>query len=327
MAPDHYPRLRGDVGGTHARFGWRDAPAGPVHSVETLRCAEHPSLGHAMRAYLERHALPAPRGCAIGIANPVTGDVVRMTNHHWAFSVSALAREFALARLAVVNDFTALALALPDLGPEQLLPVGAGRSEPGSPLGVIGPGTGLGVSGLMANREGQRVPISGEGGHVTLAAMDDRESRVIDFLRQRFGHASAERALSGPGLVNLYLALSEGRGLRPEIPSPAEVVARADTDAVCAEAVDVFCALLGSVAGNLALTLGARGGIYLGGGIVPRIAGRLGLSLFRERFEGKGRLRDSLRGIPTWIIRAEVSPALIGASHALDAQMGVTARS
>jgi glucokinase len=319
MVEDTYPRLVADVGGTNARFAWIAAPDAPPAQIATYHCDDHASLTRAVRHYLAEHALPGPRWAAIGIATPVTGDAVRMTNHPWAFSIEQVRKDLGLERLAVVNDFTALALSLPVLEPADLLRVGGGEPALGAPLALLGPGTGLGVSGLLFARGGQAaVPISGEGGHVTLAAADDLEAQVIELLRRRFGHVSAERALSGPGLSNLHEALARIRGESRPAMSAAQITAAAPSDAHCAAVVDLFCALLGNVAGNLALTLGARGGVYVGGGIVPRIAEQLARSRFRERFEAKGRFRDYLAAIPTWLLVAEDSPALVGAARALE---------
>ena len=318
MAGDaSFPRLVGDVGGTHARFAWIAAPAAPPAQVATYACADFASLTQAIGRYLADHADARPRWAAIGIATAVTGDEVRMTNHPWAFSIAQVQRELGLERLLVLNDFTALALSLPALDATQLRQVGGGAAATGAPLALLGPGTGLGVSGLLPAR-GAAVPISGEGGHVTLAATDAREAAVIELLRRRFGHASAERALSGPGLENLHQALAQLEGESRPAMSAAQITAAAQTDAHCAEVVELFFGLLGNVAGNLALTLGARGGVYVGGGIVLHIGDRIGDSPFRERFESKGRFRDYLAAIPTWIVTAPESPALIGAARALD---------
>jgi glucokinase len=189
-------------------------------------------------------------------------------------------------------------------------------------LAVIGPGTGLGVSGLVADGRGGWRVIVGEGGHVTLPAATAREASLLAVLRERFGHVSAERALSGPGLVNLYDAACRLDGEAPEALLPAQVMARsepgtAEHSVQCEEALRVFAALLGTVAGNVALTLGARGGVFIGGGIVPRLGARFATLPFRARFEDKGRFRGYLEAIPTWVITAE-SPALLGAARALD---------
>lgn len=316
-----YPRLLGDIGGTNARFAWLSAPGQPPSLIDSYHCADHASLQDAMRHYLDDKRLPGPRWCAIGIANPVVGDLVRMTNHDWQFSIEAVRAQFGMERLLVINDFTALALALPALPAADLRQVGPGAAVVHSPLGLIGPGTGLGVSGLLPARGGRSaIPINGEGGHVTLAGASSLEDAVIARLRARYGHASAERAISGPGLVNLYVALCELQGVAPEPLDAAAVTARsgAGGDARCIEAVDLFFALLGTVAGNLALSLGARGGMYIGGGIVPRLGERIDRSAFRERFESKGRFREYLRDIPTYVVQASTSPALLGAARALE---------
>ncbi len=321
MDSSTFPRLVGDVGGTNARFAWQADAATPLSDVTTLPCADHPTLQAAMQHYLARLGRGAPRWCAIGIANPVVGDHVRMTNHHWSFSIEAVRQLLGLERFLVINDFTALALSLPALASDEVRQVGAGQSVTGAPVGLLGPGTGLGVSGLLPARGIQRaIPINGEGGHVTLAATDALEESVIRRLRERFGHASAERALSGPGLVNLYVALCEVHGETAQPLEAADVSARAATgeDARCVQAVELFFSFLGNVAGNLALSLGARGGVYIGGGIVPRLGRAIDNSRFRERFEAKGRFAGYLQDIPTLVVQARVSPALLGAARALD---------
>ncbi len=316
-----HPRLVGDVGATNARFAWVAAPGTPPASAASYRCADFASLQDAMRHYLQAHALPPPRWAAIGIANPVTGDQVRMTNRDWGFSIEAVRQQFGLDRLLVLNDFTALALALPVLAAGELRQVGTGAPVAGAPLALVGPGTGLGVSGLLpAVGAPGVVPVEGEGGHVTLSAVDACESAVVAILQRRFGHASAERALSGPGLVNLHAALCEIDGAA-DLGFDAPTITRSaldGSDARCGRAVDLFLALLGNVAGNLALTLGARGGVYIGGGIVPRLGARIDASAFRARFEAKGRFAAYLQRIPTFVVQAQTSPALRGAARALD---------
>ena len=316
-----YPRLVGDVGGTNARFAWQEHEGAPLTDVDTLPAAAHASLLDAIRSYLAAHGKPTPHWCAIGIANPVVGDRVKMTNHHWSFSIAGMQRDLRLDRLLVINDFTALALSLPVLPPNELRQVGGGRAVAGEPLGLLGPGTGLGVSGLLPAGGGHRaIPIAGEGGHVTLAATNEREEAIIAALRRRFGHASAERALSGQGIVNLYEAVSEAAGAAPAAWDPAEIAQRGTTgaDPCCVEVMDLFFAFLGTVAGNLALTLGARGGVYIGGGIVPRLGDAIERSRFRRNFDAKGRLGVYVEQIPTFVVQAGTSPALTGAARALE---------
>lgn len=319
MNRNDFPRLLGDVGGTHARFAWQTDPDAPLSAHGMARCTDHGSLLAAIRHYLAAQALPPPRAGAIGVATAVTSDEVRMTNSDWSFSIRALRQQLGLQRLVVINDFAALAHALPVLDPASVRQLGPGQADTEAPRAVIGPGTGLGVSGWLPTPAGGQA-LTGEGGHVSLAAGNDREAAVIACLRTRFGHASAERALSGPGLVNLYDALAQVDGRGVGALTPAQVIERGSdgSDTGAAEAVAMFCALLGSVAGDLALTLGARGGVYIGGGIVPRLGGAFGASDFRERFQAKGRFRDYLAAIPTFVIAAEHSPALAGAARALD---------
>lgn len=316
-----YPRLLGDIGGTNARFGLRLRADVDISHVQVLPCAAHDSLSAAVRAYLQAVASPMPAVAAFGMANPVTSDQVAMTNHHWQFSIRELRQTLGLQRLVVLNDFTALALALPHLPASSLRQVGAGSAVPRTAMGLLGAGTGLGVSGLLPQGANGWLPLAGEGGHVTLAAQNAQEFAVIQWLERRYGHVSAERVLCGQGLVDLYQALQsmDDAPLASALSSPAEVLAQDGTHRLATQAVDLFCSFLGSVAGDLALTLGARGGVFIGGGIVPRMnPERFAASGFRARFEAKGRFTSYLTSIPVWVIDSPVSPALEGASQALD---------
>jgi glucokinase len=316
-----FPRWLGDIGGTNARFGWQISADAPISHVQILPCAEHATLVDAARHYLTQQGLPTPACAAFGIANPVTGDQVSMTNHHWKFSITEVRQTLGLSRLLLLNDFTALALALSLLPEEHKRQVGGGQATENAAIGLIGAGTGLGVSGLLpVGHQNKWIPIAGEGGHVSLSASNALEFAVIEQLRKRYGHVSAERILSGAGLVDLYHALCELKdGQGREITTPAEVIERANELPLSTanQALDMFCGFLGCVAGDLALTLGARGGIYIGGGIVPRLGERFDASPFRQRFEDKGRFKTYLQNVPTWVIHSPVSPALQGASQAL----------
>ena len=322
MNPTHsFPRLVGDIGGTHARFAMVHTADGSATDVARYRCADHPTLWHALQRYLGEFPAARPRAGALGVATPVDGDKVRLTNAHWSFSIRELQAQLGLQRLLVLNDFTTLALALPALQPAELRQVGGGLPVAGTPMGLIGPGTGLGVSGLLPVPGGTgQVAIGGEGGHVTLASFDEDEAAVLACLQREFGHVSAERALSGPGLENLHRGVQQvmGRGPAPRPAHDITAAALEGSDEACVRALTMFCSLLGQVAGNLALTLGARGGVYIGGGIVPRLGTWLDRSPFRRRFEAKGRFADYLAAIPVFVVQSEVSPALIGASRALD---------
>jgi glucokinase len=322
---DPHARWLADVGGTNARFGWQRRRGAPIDDILVLPCADYASLSDAITAYLQRLGRATPASCAIAIANPITGDQVRMTNHDWSFSIAALKARHAFERLQVINDFTALALALPALRADELRQVGGGPALADAPRALIGPGTGLGVSGLLPDGAGGWIALQGEGGHATLPARTPREQSVLHWLDRRYGHASAERAVCGQGLVDLHHALTALDGHGGAEPAAAtrdaaDVTAGAERgDAACREAVALFCAFLGTAAGNLALTLGSRGGVYIGGGIVPRLGSLFDASPFRERFESKGRFRSYLAAMPVFVIVSEQSPALLGAANALDA--------
>jgi len=309
--------LVADIGATNARFGLV-SPKGAVLHTRTIAVADHPTIADAISLYLgERGGLPMPHQGALAIASAITGDRIAMTNHPWSFSISALKSQLGFHRFEVINDFTALALALPHLSPADRQPVGGGSSVPGTPIGVLGPGSGLGVSGLVPSGTGW-ISLASEGGHATMAPATDRESAVLDHMRRHFDHVSAERVLSGPGLVNLYNTLAALNGAPSRGYTAAQITdpgIGAD-DPLCAEATSLFCAMLGTMAGDLALTLGARGGIYIGGGIVPRLGQRFAESPFRARFEAKGRFSHYLAAIPTWVVTHPL-PAFLGCVAAL----------
>lgn len=319
-------RLLVDVGGTQVRFASQEDATSPLSHVARYVCRDFDSLADAIFYHLHREGLSTPKRCAIGIATAVTGDHVRMTNHHWSFSTRALQSALGAERLLVINDFAALALALPVLpamGPRSTRRIGGGEAVAGAAMGLVGPGTGLGVSGLLPSEDGGTpVALAGEGGHATLASYDPEERAVLDLLHRRFGHVSAERAVSGPGLENLYTALAELRGLKlapgEGRSAPAITAAALAGEPFSSEVVTMFCALLGDVAGNVALTLGARGGMYIGGGIVPRLGEWFDRSPFRARFESAGRLTSYLRAIPTFVVHETEQAALLGAGRALD---------
>jgi glucokinase len=310
--------LVADIGATNARFAVIQ-PDRALTRPRIFALDDHPTIADAIATYLAAEQLPSkPREAAIAIAAPVTGDQVTMTNHPWSFSTEGVRQHFGFRRLCVVNDFAAAALAIPQLTENDRIQIGAGAPVAGAPIGVIGPGTGLGVSGLVP--AGNRLtPIQGEGGHVTMAPADARESAVLDLMRRRYDHVSAERLLSGPGLVNLYNTFCELSGV-PAAPFTAAQITSEQIwqeDPRAREATAMFSAMLGSVAGNLALTLGARGGIYIAGGIVPKLGAAFAQSGFRERFEAKGRLRDYLATIPTFVIVRPL-PILLGAAKLLE---------
>jgi len=307
-------RVIGDIGGTHARFAL--ARHGAYSHVQRSDVTKYKSLFEAMQDYLA--ALPPnlkPKVAVIDVAGPVRGDEIKMTNLDWSFSADDMKRRLGLNAFRVLNDFAAAASSIPYLPKDDCFPIGPDLAGMKGPIGVIGPGTGLGVGALIPNGD-RWMLIPGEGGHVSLPASSEIEDRILAVLRKRWAHVSAERVLSGAGLVNLYRALCEVDGLTAAPFTPADVTDHAirGTDPVCVKAFKHFCEMLGTVAGDLALTLGATGGIYIAGGILLRFKEAFAASGFRARFENKGRFRDWLRTVPTPLILEE-SPALLGLAN------------
>lgn len=323
------PRLLADIGGTYARFALELGP-GEFTQMVSLRCADHADFHAAVSAYLQglRWQDGGPQQiahAAVAIANPVEGDRVRMTNYHWQFSIDEMRQRLGLDTLVVVNDFTALAMALPRLADVDVRQVGGGLARRPSVIGLLGAGTGLGVSGLIPAGEGW-IALGTEGGHVNFGPRDEREMDILKFawktLDPSFGHVSYERLISGPGLELIYRALADRQGVTVEpLLAPAITqLALEGGDALCLETLEVFCGLLGTAAANLAVTLGSLGGVYIGGGIVPRLGEYFDRSPFRQRFEDKGRFRDYVSAIPTFVITAE-NATFKGASAILDNQL------
>jgi glucokinase len=300
VGPDQI--LLGDIGGTMARFALLSgAKLGPVAHLPVI---DFPSVADAIASFLgggaNRQRLA---GAVLGVAGPVEADRCTVTNSNWVIDGRALRRAFAIDALRLVNDFEAIAWSLPYLGDEDVRPLGGDRAVPGEPMVVIGPGTGLGMAALLPDKSNAFV-VATEGGHASLPGETEREDAVIAQLRRRFGHVSAERALSGAGLENLYRAIATIENSAAPERSAVEITQHAHngTCEVSRAATDMFCAMLGGVAGNLALMFRARGGVYIAGGIAPRLADYLAKSEFRARFLAKGRLRGYLDAVPTGVI-------------------------
>lgn len=317
------PRLLADIGGTYVRFALEVAPGALEHAA-SLRCADHVDFYATVKEYLSR--LPAGlsariKHAAVAIATPVAGDQVRMTNYHWQFSIEQMRERLQFENLVVVNDFTALAMALPSLLPPQRRQVGGGAAVTRSVLGLIGAGSGLGVSGLIPANDGW-VALGTEGGHTSFSPHDERELMILQYAWRSYSHVSFERLVSGPGIELIHRALLERAGRAAESLTAPDITQRAldGNDLLCVQAIDAFCAMLGTAAANLAVTQGAFGGIYIGGGIVPKLGAFFDRSGFRKRFEDKGRFADYLKGIPTYVITAQ-DATLVGASAILAAQL------
>jgi len=305
-------RLVGDIGGTNARFALVPADSRVPRDEQVMHCADFQGLEHAIGRYLADHGNPTIREAALDVATGITGDYIHLTNGPWGFSIEQTRRNLGLDRLLVINDFTALALGVPALKADELQQVGGGIAVPRTAIAVLGPGTGLGVSGLIPSGGGW-IALQGEGGHTAFSPMSEREVGVLLWLQQRFDHVSTERVMSGMGLENLYQALCslDGVEARPLGPDKITAAAMVDGDAHCAEAVAMFCAILGTAAANLVVTLGARAGCYIGGGIVPKLGSYFARSPFRSRFETKGRFSSYVAAVPTYVILAQ-TPALRG---------------
>lgn len=314
------PTLLADIGGTTLRFARGASASGAPAAIREYRTAAFASLEVAVHTYLaDCPAMPPPHRAAFATANPVAGDTVHMTNLPFSFSVEQVRRALDLDTLLVVNDFTALALGIPRLAPNERTSIGPEIPSTPGPIGVIGPGTGLGMSALVPVGDAW-LPLSSEGGHASFAPSDAFEAALLQAAWKRHAHVSLERLLSGPGLRLLYELVCELHGVAPQAWSPADIVAHAQagTCAACRQAVACFCNMLGTCAGDLALTIGARGGIYIGGGVTPKLGALFDPAAFRARFEDKGRLSTYLARIPTYLITAPYA-ALAGLDALLTA--------
>ncbi len=309
--------LVADIGGTNARFAMAHmADKIILTQLKILPTGDYDSLQSAALAYLGQSSGPRPTVAAIAIAGPVVGDQVRMTNCPWAFSISDLPGELNLKQVSVLNDFEAIACALPYLGDGDLLNIGSGRVQENGTKLVLGPGTGIGVAAITPIDAGWKV-LTSEGGHVGFAPADHLERQILNTVKDKYPRVSVERMISGEGFATLHEALANLRGEKIEKLSPSEITRRAldNPESNCGQVVDIFCSILGTFAGDMAVTFNATGGVYLAGGILPRIQEFFLSSRFRERFENKGRL-SYVKDIPTFQI-LEQQPALVGAAARL----------
>lgn len=321
MSNIDFPYLVADIGGTNARFALVHSSL-QLSDSHTFPTADYANVSQAIQAYL-RLVNVTVRQAAIAIANPVLGDHVQMTNHHWQFSIQALQAQLSLDKLLVINDFTAQALAVTAMDAQQMVQIGGQPPIANAAKAVIGPGTGLGVSGLIPDGRGRMSALAGEGGHVAFAPRDAVERRLLAFAEAQFGgHVSAERMLCGAGLTLLYqfFAAEAGQGSTTDkaAKTPAEITRAAleGSDALCRTVLSRYCQILGDACANIALTLGATGGVYIAGGIVPRLLDFLPQSGFRARFEDKGRFAAYLAPVPVFVI-THPQAGLLGAAVAL----------
>jgi glucokinase len=304
-------RFIADVGGTNIRLALVEN--GRISLIKKYLCTEFDTIADAI-LFFQKECTDTgfSEGC-IGIACPVNNDLVKMTNHTWEFSKSALQTQLGLDALHVINDFTAVAHSLPTLNHNQVIAVGQGKAKDKGNIAVFGPGTGLGVEHLTWTSKGWQT-LDGEGGHVDFAPTDENGLIVWQYLQNKFGRASAEEVLSGRGIVNIYNALAEAKGLEKQFSNPADISENAinNSDQLCVETAQQFCRVMGSFAGNLALNLCTTGGVFIGGGIVSKLGEFFVNSDFRAYFEAKGDFKEYVKDIPTYVID-EPDHGLLGA--------------
>ncbi|WP_152206921.1 glucokinase [Marinobacter changyiensis] len=309
--------LVGDIGGTNARFALLQEGSVKPLALEVLPCADYANLDEAVVDYLARAGVDSVDEVCFAVASPVTGTQVRMTNNHWRFDIHAVQQQFGWRTFKVINDYTAMALGVLHVTNDKLVHVCGGPGNPARPKLVIGPGTGLGVSGLMPIRNGW-VPLITEGGHVDFAPTDETEAAILRILHARFGRVSVERILCGQGLLNLYQAHAELQGLAAPLDTPDKITAAAleRQGTLAHQVLCHFCTILGRAAGNAALTLGSLGGVYLCGGILPRFIDFFLGSPFQSGFEDKGRMRPLMEFTPVYLV-TDTYTGLLGAAEAL----------
>jgi len=309
----HYA-IVADIGGTFARFSRVNLTNLQLDKIEIFPCSEFVSFESALIKYQTQHSLQDIKQVGIAIACPVVDDVVCMTNCHWTFSIQELQYSLDLYELRVMNDFTAIAMSLPVLAPHEVIQVGGGHCDPDKTRLVLGAGTGLGVASLIPD-QGRYIAYSGEGGHASWGAKNEQEWFIYNYLKQQYSHVSYERLLSGQGLENLYQAVAAFQQCTVPALQAAQIISLAlEKQCPIAEAsVAQFFNTLGTYAGDLALTFEAFGGVYIAGGIVPRLLTVIHRSHFRSRFEEKGRFSDFNSLIPTYVVSAD-QPGILGAA-------------
>jgi glucokinase len=317
--------LAGDIGATNSRLAFFTERAGGLEAVveATYASRDHANLEAIVNAFVSGHDRPTDVAC-FGIAGPVRHGRSDTTNLPWDVDAQALARALGLRAVGLLNDLEAHAYGIAMLASEDLVTLNQGASDGSGNAAVIAAGTGLGEAGLYWNGQ-QHLPFAGEGGHTSFAPSDPLQIELLRFLSQEFGHISWERVLSGPGLYNIYRFLRDTkRGEEPRWLAdkmhqhdPAAVISQAalaDASALCRQALDLFVVLYGAEAGNLALKLMSTAGVYVGGGIAPKIIQKLTDSTFMQAFVAKGRLKPLLQTIPVHVIMND-KVALLGAAR------------
>jgi len=311
--------LVGDIGGTNARFALATPDRPGFHDALEFQCADFRTADDAISHYLKATNADSPEAVCLAVAGPIIDDSVKITNNHWDISAAETRSDFGIENVRLLNDFTAIAYSIPLLTETEVRSVGRHDHDwlpkASFTVAILGPGTGLGVAGLC-RRGDTLLPIVGEGGHVGFAPETALQLEILEMLRSQFGRVSAERLLAGSGLENIYLALSKMRHESGPALSAAQIFAERRPGNLAAEAIDVFFEVLGQVAGDVALTLGATDGVYIAGGIAKRYPDLLETSRFRAAFEEKGRHRSLVERIPTRLITYD-QPGLLGAAYSV----------
>lgn len=309
VAQDAESWLIADVGATNSRCALLESRAGRPRNIRISRNDDFSSLADLLRDYLES-GTTNPQAMALAVAAPVYANEITMTNRNWSFSAQSLAAELGIGHATVVNDFHAIAFALPNLDDGARTEIGNASEYLGGNMAVLGPGSGLGMAAWIGDSAGGAA-MTGEGGHITVSGRNASEDEIINWFRKKYGHCSAERVLSGPGLLDLHEAMHGTRLQRSE-----QISGNAD-DQACTKTLNQFFSFLGSAAADLALITGSFGGLYIAGGIVPAHIEKIHKSPFRERFDDKNRYRDYMRRIPTYVITDPV-PGLTGLAAMID---------
>lgn len=312
--------LVADIGGTNIRLGIADLSDLSISNIITYQCEDFANVDLAIEKYLSEIDQTVSHAC-IDVATAVTGDEVSLTNNHWRFSQQALKEKFDWQYLNVINDFTAIAMSVPSITDDKKVQIGGDKALSNKPIAIYGAGTGLGVAHLVHTGE-KWLPIDGEGGHVDFAPIEQDEINVLQQLQKKYARVSAEQILSGLGLVQIYQSLCAAEGVKAEDFKPADITekALANQDEYAVRSLQLFCRVLGSFGGNLALTVKALGGVYIAGGIVPRFIEYVKSSDFRTRFDAKGRFSTLIETIPVFIVTEE-QPGLIGCAAYLQQEI------
>lgn len=309
--------LVADIGGTNSRFALCKTSEIELYEPRKYPNKEFASLADVIEHYLKEVGEQPIEAC-LAVAGPIQHDRVKLTNIAWEFSREEYQQHFAWKRLLLKNDFTAMAMSVPHLAPQNIKQIGGGTAMPHMPISVLGPGTGLGVSGLLP--QGDRwIALQGEGGNIDFSPFTDEEIDLFRIARSELGHVRVEDFVSGSGLSYLHEVRLQLHGKPRERLKAEEIAWRAKMEhgGVCYDTIHLFCGMLGSFAGSQAMILGAFGGVYIGGGVAPQLEELFETSPFRTRFEAKGRFHDYVKTIPTFMMLSHSRNALIGAAALL----------